>query len=167
MTLARYGVYRSPLGPLTVLAGPRGVFSVNFARLPAAQVEALVTSAGLEWPGPAAHEALPLFDELDRYFDGRLRRFRAHIDHRLARGFHRRVLIELGKVGYGTVVSYGELAKRVGSPGAARAVGGAMRCNPVPLLIPCHRVTAHDGSIGGFSAGLDKKRKLLALEGIT
>jgi methylated-DNA-[protein]-cysteine S-methyltransferase len=64
------------------------------------------------------------------------------------------------------VLSYGDLARRIGKPGAARAVGGAMRNNPVPILVPCHRVTAHDGSLGGFSAGLNKKRALLRLEGV-
>ena len=72
----------------------------------------------------------------------------------------------LAKVPYGTTISYGELAKASGHPGASRAVGGAMATNPIPLLIPCHRVIAADGSIGGFTGGTELKRKLLAIEGV-
>jgi methylated-DNA-[protein]-cysteine S-methyltransferase len=81
--------------------------------------------------------------------------------------FRRRVLTALRKVGRGQTISYGALAARVGSPGAARAVGSACANNPVPLWVPCHRVLACGGKLGGFSGGLDVKRVLLALEGHT
>jgi len=81
--------------------------------------------------------------------------------------FRRRVLSALRKVGRGKTISYGALAARVGSPGAARAVGSACANNPVPLWVPCHRVLAGGGKLGGFSGGLDVKRALLALEGYT
>lgn len=69
-------------------------------------------------------------------------------------------------VPYGTVVGYGELADRVGSPGAAQAVGAAMGSNPLPIVVPCHRVVESGGGLGGFGGGLETKRQLLALEGV-
>jgi len=159
---ARAGYYDSAVGPLTVLQGPQGVFWVSFRRQAKAEIEGLLGQAGFE----AQHGDPPVFGELDGYFAGTLKRFRTRIDLCLVTGFRRRTLEELSRVPYGQVLSYGDLARRVGSAGAARAVGGAMRTNPVPILVPCHRVTAHDGSLGGFSAGLAKKRALLRLEGV-
>jgi methylated-DNA-[protein]-cysteine S-methyltransferase len=80
--------------------------------------------------------------------------------------FARRALLECKKVPYGTVVTYAEIARRAGSERACRAAGNAMASNPVPIIVPCHRVTASDGGLGGFSAGLDWKRRLLKLEGV-
>ena len=71
----------------------------------------------------------------------------------------------MARIPYGETASYGELARRIGAPGAARAIGGACNRNPLPLVIPCHRVVASDGTIGGYGGGLDTKRRLLALEG--
>lgn len=156
------GYYDSPIGTLTVLAGPRGVFRLSFSRLKRAEIARDMRAFALDWE----FGELPIFRELERYFAGRLQRFRASVDLGQVSPFRRRTLEELRRVPYGTVVSYGELARRVGRPGAARAVGGAMRTNPVPIVVPCHRVTSHDG-IGGFSAGLAKKRALHRLEGIT
>ena len=90
------------------------------------------------------------------------------IDWRLSRGFRRVVLQSLhAEVPYGHVVSYRELAERVGHPGASRAVGTAMATNPVPIVVPCHRVLRTGGALGGYGGGLDMKRALLALEGAT
>jgi methylated-DNA-[protein]-cysteine S-methyltransferase len=104
--------------------------------------------------------------ELAEYFGGARRHFDVPVDFGLVRGFSRRVLEELRRVPFGELVTYGELARRAGRPGAARAVGGAMRNNPIPIVVACHRVTAQDGSLGGFSGGLDVKRRLHAHEGI-
>ncbi|WP_143681319.1 methylated-DNA--[protein]-cysteine S-methyltransferase, partial [Streptomyces sp. 2R] len=85
----------------------------------------------------------------------------------LTAGFHREVLRELASgVPYGTVVGYGELAARVGRPEGAQAVGAAMGANPLPVVVPCHRVVESDGGLGGFGGGLETKRQLLALEGV-
>lgn len=162
MTRAKAGYYASPVGTLTILEGPRGIFRLSFGRLHEAAVAGDMRAMGLDW----ALGELPVFDELERYFGGGLERFRSRVDLSPVSGFRRRILEALRRVPYGTVVSYGDLARRVGKPGAARAVGGAMRTNPVAILVPCHRVTAHDGSLGGFSAGLDKKRALHRIEGI-
>lgn len=105
--------------------------------------------------------------QLESYFTGALRDFTVPLDWSLTTGFNRRVLRELADhVPYGTVVGYGELAERVGDPGAARAVGMAMGSNPLPVVVPCHRVVESGGGIGGFGGGLETKRTLLALEGI-
>jgi len=80
--------------------------------------------------------------------------------------FERRVWGELVRVPHGSVVTYGELARRLGRPGAARAAGGACARNPVPIVVPCHRVVAADGSLGGYAAGIAVKRALLELEGV-
>jgi methylated-DNA-[protein]-cysteine S-methyltransferase len=77
------------------------------------------------------------------------------------------VLGELASIGYGTTSTYGGLAERVGKPGAARAVGGALNRNPVPIVLPCHRIVGADGRMVGYGGGLDRKRFLLALEGAT
>ena len=106
--------------------------------------------------------------EIDEYFTGRRRRFTVPIDlDEASADFHRRVLETLlENVGYGETVTYGELAEMAGRPGAARAVGAAMAGNPVPIVVPCHRVVASGGSLGGYGGGLPMKRALLALEGV-
>ena len=105
--------------------------------------------------------------ELDAYFRGESRSFTIPLDWSLASGFNRRVLKELATaVPYGTTARYQDLAELVGEPGAARAVGLAMGANPLPVVVPCHRVVESGGGIGGFGGGLETKRKLLSLEGI-
>ena len=101
--------------------------------------------------------------QLAAYLEGT----RTSFDLRLApagTAFQQRVWKGLSEIPYGCVISYGELARRIGMPGAARAVGQANGANPIPIVIPCHRVIAADGRIGGFSSGLAIKRKLLAHE---
>jgi methylated-DNA-[protein]-cysteine S-methyltransferase len=106
-----------------------------------------------------------LAGDLASYFAGKPRRWETSLDLSGGTAFQRRVWRELAKVPFGATVSYGELARRVGRPGAARAVGQAVGANPIPILIPCHRVICSDGGLGGFSAGLEIKRWLLAHEG--
>ena len=104
--------------------------------------------------------------QLDEYFAGGRRSFDVPIDWQLSHGFRRTVLERLyHDVGYGHVVSYRELAERVGNPKASRAVGTAMATNPVPIVVPCHRVLRTGGALGGYGGGLDMKRALLMLEG--
>ncbi|OEU96919.1 methylated-DNA--[protein]-cysteine S-methyltransferase [Streptomyces oceani] len=106
-------------------------------------------------------------DELTAYFHGSSRGFTVPLDWSLTSGFHELVLRELAsRVPYGGTVGYQTLADRVGEPGAARAVGLAMGANPLPLVVPCHRVLESGGGIGGFGGGLETKRALLALEGV-
>lgn len=158
----RFAVYESPLGPLTVVQGPHGVLLLCFGAYCASDLAARLPA------GAALDESrtLPCFDELSRYFEGKPDQLATQVDLSCVSAFARDVLVELGRVPYGHTVSYAELARLSGRPGAARAVGGVMRKNPVPILIPCHRVLAHDGGIGGYTPGIDKKRYLLALEGV-
>lgn len=105
--------------------------------------------------------------ELDAYVAGDLREFATPLDWSLASAFHTRVLRALAHtVPYGQVTGYRDLAVAVGEPGAARAVGAAMGANPLPIIVPCHRVVESGGGIGGFGGGLETKRGLLALEGV-
>jgi methylated-DNA-[protein]-cysteine S-methyltransferase len=102
---------------------------------------------------------------LAEYFAGKRRDFPVAIDWTRVNGFTRKALQVCAKIPYGKTLSYGEVAERAGSPGGARAVGQAMGKNPFPIIVPCHRVVASDGTIGGFSGGLHFKRALLELEG--
>lgn len=102
--------------------------------------------------------------ELDEYFAGERRRFDLPIDLRLSRGFRRTVLDHLRDIEYGTTASYASLAATSGSPSASRAVGTACATNPLPIVVPCHRVVRSDGTIGQYLGGTDVKRALLAME---
>ena len=118
---------------------------------------------------PGSH--LPLADEarrqLDEYFAGERRRFELPVDLRLAREFAAAVMKELARVPYGQLTTYGALAAKAGRPRAARAVGTIMNRNPVPIVLPCHRVVGSNGSLVGYGGGLARKRALLELEGLT
>ncbi|MGW8954837.1 methylated-DNA--[protein]-cysteine S-methyltransferase [Streptomyces sp. NPDC055709] len=165
-------VVGSDIGPLLLAATDEGLVSVVFharagvrdralgqlaARLGREPVEDVTGSGLLAEP----------IRELAEYFAGRRKEFGLPLDWSLTSGFNRQVLRELADgVPYGTVVGYGDLADRVGLPGAAQAVGAAMGSNPLPLVVPCHRVVESDGGLGGFGGGLETKRKLLALEGV-
>ena len=113
----------------------------------------------------AAAHAARAEREIREYLAGRRRRFTVPLDIEDLPPFHRKVLRTLRKVPYGKTVTYGQLAARAGRPRSARAVGRAMAANPLPLVIPCHRVVASGGGLGGYGGGLDLKRRLLALEG--
>ncbi|MEU2153550.1 methylated-DNA--[protein]-cysteine S-methyltransferase [Streptomyces sp. NPDC019396] len=176
-------VVGSDIGPLLLAATADGLVSVAFhADAPARDraVDRLVAQLGgtprqvasgagaASAGGPAAPGRLaePIC-QFAEYFAGRRRDFDLTLDWSLTSGFNREVLRELASgVPYGAVVGYGELAARVGRPDAAQAVGAAMGSNPLPLVVPCHRVVESDGSLGGFGGGRETKRKLLALEGV-
>lgn len=105
--------------------------------------------------------------ELDEYFDGRRTKFDLPLDLRLSTGFRRRVLTQLCTIGYGETASYRYIAEAVANPNAVRAVGTACATNPLPLIIPCHRVVRSDGTIGSYAGGADVKVRLLDLEAAT
>jgi len=116
--------------------------------------------------GAKAKNAASVQDQLDAYFAGSLTEFSVATELEGCTDFQLRVLRECSQVGYGERLTYGQLAQQIGAPGAARAVGNALRTNPIALLIPCHRVTRADGSLGGYG-GEDvqqRKKALLALE---
>ncbi len=165
-----WAVVDSGIGPLLLAATGTGLVSVDFHARPAvrdAALDRLRTRFGAEpvqAPG-SARLAGPV-RRLAAYFAGERQDFDLALDWSLTAGFHREVVRELASgVPYGTVVGYGELAARGGRPEAAQAVGAAMGANPLPVVVPCHRVVESDGGMGGFGGGLETKRQLLALEG--
>ena len=102
--------------------------------------------------------------EIEEYFAGRRNRFDLPLDFQLSHGFRRTVLSHLTEIGYGKTASYAAIAAAAGNPKAVRAVGTACATNPLPLVVPCHRVVRSDGTIGQYAGGTDTKRTLLALE---
>jgi methylated-DNA-[protein]-cysteine S-methyltransferase len=103
--------------------------------------------------------------QLDQYFARRRRDFALPLDLRLAHGFTRRVLEETARIPFGSLASYGDVARRAGSPRAVRATGNALGANPIPIVVPCHRVVRTGGALGGYGGGLERKQLLLRLEG--
>ncbi|WP_406288712.1 methylated-DNA--[protein]-cysteine S-methyltransferase [Streptomyces sp. NBC_00209] len=169
--VVEWAVVESDIGPLMLAATETGLVSVVFHARPEIRDRALDRLRGrlgaepVRAPG-SARLAEPI-RQFEAYFAGTLREFSLGLDWSLTAGFHRQVLQELARgVPYGAVAGYGELAERVGQPGAAQAVGAAMGSNPLPVVVPCHRVVESDGGIGGFGGGLETKRQLLALEGV-
>jgi O-6-methylguanine DNA methyltransferase len=130
------------------------------------EIEA-IAAIGEDFPTGSLGEAPGLanvVDQLRRYFQGEPISFDVRLDLPDRPPFWRRVWSIVAEIPYGEVRSYGAVARIAGAPAAARAVGGAMANNPVPIIIPCHRVVGHNGSLTGFGGGLDMKRRLLELE---
>ena len=159
-----YRTIDSPVGRLLLAATPEGLVRVAFETEDADRVlsELAAQVSPRVLLAPARLDAAA--SELEEYFAGRRHAFDVPVDLRLARGFRRAVLERLTQVPYAGTVSYGELAARAGSPRAVRAVGTACALNPVPLVVPCHRVVRSDGAPGGYRGGPDVKRRLLAME---
>jgi methylated-DNA-[protein]-cysteine S-methyltransferase len=154
----------SPIGTLTLAATPDGLVRVAFPRETDSIMEELADTVS-----PRVVELPRRLDlarrELDEYFEGDRTVFDLPVDLRLARGFRRQVLEMLyAEISFGETCSYAELAALAGSPRAHRAVGSAMATNPVPIVVPCHRVLRSGGALGGYGGGLEVKRYLLALE---
>ncbi|MDT7841217.1 methylated-DNA--[protein]-cysteine S-methyltransferase [Streptomyces justiciae] len=166
-----WAVVGTDIGPLLLAATREGLVNVVFHATDPVRDKALDRLASRLGSEPVEAPGSPLLAEpirqVEAYFAGRRRDFELPLDWSLISGFNRQVLRELAAgVPYGSVVGYGDLAGRVGQPGAAQAVGVAMGSNPLPVVVPCHRVVESDGGIGGFGGGLETKRKLLALEGV-
>jgi methylated-DNA-[protein]-cysteine S-methyltransferase len=104
--------------------------------------------------------------ELDEYFAGTRQDFDLELDLTLARPFARKILAATARIPFGSTSTYGAVAAEAGSPGAARAAGGALGSNPIPIVVPCHRVLARNGTLHGYTGGLHRKQQLLELEGV-
>jgi methylated-DNA-[protein]-cysteine S-methyltransferase len=139
-------VVDSPIGPLGVSVEGDTVVGVRFGAP----------------PGPIAGH--PAAAELAAYFAGELTDFTVPVLMRGGSEFERAVWAEIARIPYGEMLTYGAIAKALGDPGAARAVGTACNHNPVPVIVPCHRVVGAGGKMVGFGGGLDRKRRLLELE---
>ncbi len=162
--VVRFDWLRTPVGRVFVGVSDRGVCDVTFDESSEdAYRRRLATRAPEVWRDRAAVETA--LAELDAYFSGHRQRFSLQIDLRGVTAFTERVLRATRRIPFGSRLSYGDVAKRIGSPGASRAVGGALGRNPVPIIVPCHRVVAHGGKLGGFTGGVEVKQALLELEG--
>jgi methylated-DNA-[protein]-cysteine S-methyltransferase len=160
-----YAQLDSPLGPLSAAITKRGLVRVAF---PEESLETTLErlSASISPRIVEGHSELdPLRRELEEYFTGSRRRFELPLDWRLMSPFGRRVLKMTTAIPYGGHLSYAEVAAEAGSPRGARAAGNALGANPIPIVIPCHRVLHAGGGIGGYGGGLERKRFLLELEG--
>lgn len=154
----------SPVGPLLLAATERGLVRVAFAL----EDHDAVLQALADRLGPRILENPSRLDaaarQLDEYFAGARRSFDVPLDFSLSRGFRLSVLEHLPHIPYGSTESYAQVALAAGSPKAVRAVGSACASNPLPVVVPCHRVVRSDGSFGGYLGGPEAKRALLALE---
>jgi methylated-DNA-[protein]-cysteine S-methyltransferase len=160
-----YDVVDSPLGPLFVATSDAGLCRIGYDVEPEREEEGLARAFGARvLRAPRAVDGVRV--ELDEYFEGRRRTFGIPVDLRPVGGFHRDVLRRLADVPYGRVTTYGALAAEAGRPRAARAVGTAMNRNPIPIVLPCHRVIGASGKLVGYGGGLERKVALLELEGV-
>jgi methylated-DNA-[protein]-cysteine S-methyltransferase len=160
-----YATMDSPIGELVVAATERGLVRVG---LPGYSLESVLNHLA-EGVSPRVLSYPSRLDEarreLDEYFAGQRERFDLTVDWRLAHpGFYRRVLRATAKVPFGEVITYSQAARRAGSPRAFRAAGSALGSNPVPIVVPCHRVVRTGGELGNYGGGPEMKRFLLELE---
>jgi methylated-DNA-[protein]-cysteine S-methyltransferase len=159
-----YRTLDSPVGRLLVAATDQGLVRVAFET----EDHGVVLQSLADRVSPRILEAPGRLDraarELDEYFAGRRQAFDLALDWRLSAGFRTTVLHHLPDIGYGRTATYAAVARLAGNPRAVRAVGGACATNPLPIVVPCHRVVRTDGRIGGYLGGPDAKRALLALE---
>ena len=157
--------HETPFGTMLVVAGSQGIVRIALAtederevldRL-AGQVSSRIAQTGRECLTAARQQ-------LDSYFAGKLRKFELPLDWQLTRGFRRDVLHQTAAIPFGSTASYSELAERAGSPRAVRAAGTALASNPLPIVVPCHRVLRSDGMVGSYLGGSAMKAELLRME---
>lgn len=159
------GTVGSPVGDLTLAVTGRGLAYVAFDD---EDVDAVLERCSKHLSPRIVRSARGTDEvrrELDAYFDGTLRSFDLSLDRRLMTPFARSVLGATAEVGYGQVATYGQIAAAIGRPKAARAVGAALGSNPIPIVVPCHRVVGASGSLTGYAGGIHRKEYLLELEG--
>ena len=159
-----YRTFDTPVGALLLAATEQGLVRVAYAREDHDAVLARLADAVSPRILRAPARLDPAVRQLDEYFAGGRQTFDLPLDFRLSRGFRRAVLAHLPEIGYGSTESYAQVAAAAGSPKAVRAVGTACATNPLPVVVPCHRVVRSDGSFGGYVGGEDAKRTLLTLE---
>jgi methylated-DNA-[protein]-cysteine S-methyltransferase len=159
-----YATLDSPVGPLLLALTPHGLVRVAYVDGGEEQVLSELAAR----VSPRVIRAPRKLDEprreLDQYFAGDRREFELPLDWQLIRGFGRKVLSAAARVPYGSVSTYKQMASEAGSPRAARAAGNALGANPLPIIVPCHRILHSGGGLGGYTGGLERKRRLLAIE---
>jgi methylated-DNA-[protein]-cysteine S-methyltransferase len=160
-----YATVDSPFGPLTAAATEVGLVRLAFPEEP----EDDVLDALSRKLSPRILESSARFDpvrrELEEYFTGARRDFEVPLDRVLMSAFAKRILAATAAIPYGSVSTYMEMAAAAGSPRGSRAAGNALGANPIPVIVPCHRVLRTGGNLGGYGGGLNRKRYLLELEG--
>jgi methylated-DNA-[protein]-cysteine S-methyltransferase len=162
-----YATVDSPLGRLMVASTPRGLVRVSYSQF---RDDDAVLADLARRVSPRVLEAPARLDgarrELDEYFEGRRTEFDLPIDWALTRGFTTEVLRATAAVGFGQTTTYAEVAGAAGSPRAVRAAGNSLGSNPMPIVVPCHRVLRTGGALGGYTGGVERKEFLLRLEGV-
>jgi methylated-DNA-[protein]-cysteine S-methyltransferase len=167
-----YSSVDSPFGDLLAAATPRGLLRLSYDRTRndevLAEIAAKVSPRVLEAPARLD----PVRRQLDEYFEGRRQAFELGLDWGLTRGFFRKILRETARLGYGELATYKQMAEAAGSPRAVRAAGNALGSNPIPIVVPCHRIVRTGGKMGGYGGELGPyiggpgiKQRLLELEG--
>jgi methylated-DNA-[protein]-cysteine S-methyltransferase len=160
-----YAPVDSPLGELVAAVTPRGLVRLAYED---GRGDAVLSELAAR-VSPRVIEAPARLDDvrrqLDEYFEGRRHTFALGIDWTLARGFTRRVLQSTAKVPFGELATYREVASGAGNAAAVRAAGNALGANPMPIVVPCHRVVRTGGALGGYTGGVERKEYLLSLEG--
>lgn len=162
-----YATFDSPLGTLLLAATPEGLVRLAYVDgqgldVVLEELAARVSPRVLVAPGRLDRSRR----ELDEYFAGGRREFELPLDWRLTRGFGRRVLQATARIPFGEVSTYKQVASEAGSPRGSRAAGNALGANPLPIIVPCHRVLHTTGGLGGYTGGLERKRVLLGVEGV-
>ncbi len=161
-----YATLDSPLGTLLLATTPRGL--VRLAYIDYADQDAVLEHLASA-VSPRIMSAPRRLDEprreLDEYFAGRRHSFDVPVDWALTRGFARRVLQATAKIPFGATSTYKQVAAQAGSPRGSRAAGNALGSNPIPIVVPCHRIVHSGGGLGGYTGGVEKKRVLLGVEG--
>jgi methylated-DNA-[protein]-cysteine S-methyltransferase len=161
-----YSFVGSPFGDLLVAVTKQGLIRIDYPNHDFDQaleeLAARVSPRVLESPRSTER----IRRELEEYFDGKRRSFTVDVDLSLVHGFTRKVLEQAERIPFGSVSTYREVATRAGSPRAVRAAGNALGSNPIPIVVPCHRVVRTGGGLGGYTGGIDRKVTLLRLEGV-
>ena len=160
-----YERHDSPFGTLLVVAGEGGIVRIALAAESEEEVLTRLTRRISPWIARTGRDEITLArEQLDRYFAGSLKDFDLPLDWRLTKGFRRDVLVQTAAIPYGATASYSEVAGRAGSPRAVRAAGTALATNPLPIVVPCHRVLRSDGEVGSYLGGSEMKEALLGME---
>ena len=163
-----YAIVESPVGALMAAVTPRGVlrlgYDADWLERFLAEIADRISPRIVEEPSMSGMLD-PLRRQLDEYFEGRRRKFDLPLDWRLSRGFGRRVLRRTARIPYGEIATYTQVASAAGNARASRAAGNALGANPIPIIVPCHRVVRQTLDLGGYGGGLERKAYLLELEG--
>ena len=163
-----YAHVDSPIGAMLAARTQRGLACLAYEDLHGG-ADPLLERLAAELSPRVLHAPARLDDvrrELEEYFTGARTAFDVPLDLALMKPFARKILAATARIPFGATSTYGQVAAEAGSPGAARAAGGALGSNPIPIVVPCHRVLARNGTLHGYTGGLHRKRHLLELEGV-